>query len=84
MLFPGVAGTHVLKVYFYDCKEALTNVTHKMCVFSAFSCAMRAGYIGVHIHGCTKYGPIQVIFFNIELRIADHYLRPLTEPYINI
>ncbi len=35
-------------------------------------------------HGSIKYGPIRVLFFNIELRIADHYLNPLSEAYINI
>ena len=36
------------------------------------------------IHGSIKYGVIQVLVFNRELRIADHYLRPLSEWYINI
>ncbi len=35
-------------------------------------------------HGSIKYGLIRVLLFNRELRIADHYLRPLSEPYINI
>ena len=35
-------------------------------------------------HGSIKYGQIRVLFFNRELRIADHYLRPLSELYINI
>ncbi len=30
-----------------------------------------------------KYGPIRVLFLT-ELRIADHYLRPLSGSYINI
>ncbi len=35
-------------------------------------------------HGSINYGPIRVLFFNWELRITDHYLRPLSESYINI
>ncbi len=35
-------------------------------------------------HGSIKYGPVQVLFFNRELRIADHYFRPSSESYINI
>ena len=34
------------------------------------------------IHGSIKYGPIRVLFFNRELQIVDHYLRPLSEAYI--
>ncbi len=35
-------------------------------------------------HGSIKYGPIRVLFFNRELQIAGHYLRPPSESYINI
>ena len=35
-------------------------------------------------HGSIKFGPTRVLIVNRELRIADHYLRPLSEPYINI
>ncbi len=35
-------------------------------------------------HGYIKYGPIRVLFFNRELRIADHYLSPISELYISI
>ncbi len=36
------------------------------------------------IYGSIKYGLILVLVFNGELQIADHYLRPLSESYINI
>ncbi len=36
------------------------------------------------IHGSIKYCPVRVLFFNRELRSADHYLRLLFELYINI
>ncbi len=32
--------------------------------------------------GSVKYQLILVLYFNRELRIADHYLRPLSESYI--
>ncbi len=41
-------------------------------------------YIRRGTHGSIKYGLIRVLFFKRELRIADHYLRPLSEFYINI
>ena len=31
-----------------------------------------------------KYCLIRVLFFNRELRLADHYLRPQLQLYINI
>ncbi len=41
--------------------------------------------IGVHVRGgYIKYGPIPALFYSRELRIADNYLRPLSESYINI
>ncbi len=36
------------------------------------------------IHGSIKYGPARVLLFNRELRIADHYLRTLSQSYVNI
>ncbi len=35
-------------------------------------------------HGSIKYGPIGVLFFNRELLIADHYLRPQYLNHISI
>ncbi len=37
-----------------------------------------------HTHGSIKYGLIRVLFFNRELWITYHYLRPLSESYISI
>ncbi len=36
------------------------------------------------IQGSIRNGSIRVLFFNGELRMADHYLRPLAVSFINI
>ncbi len=51
------------------------------CTSATFSIYM-IGWTGWH--GSIKYGPIRVLFLNRELRIAEHYLRSLSESYINI
>ncbi len=57
----------------------ITKCPYVAMTFCIVFTAIRTG-----IHGSIKYGWIPGLFFKRELRIADHYLRPLSESYITI
>ncbi len=69
-------------LYLLDCAHLLhvqyTIYMYWMCTFTCMYLDNLYSHTSIRgTHGSIKYGPIQVLCFNRELRIADHYLRPL-------
>ena len=46
--------------------------------------SLRGTHSYTWVYKLPRYGPTRVLFFNRELQIPDHYLRPISESYINI
>ena len=63
-------------------KRQHTSLTCEVCNTELFR-SFQKTKMGGGIHRSIKYCPGPVLFFNRELRITDHYLRLISESYIN-